>query len=65
MMTILDNIRGYDSPGDRKRAIAALRNHGFNYFVCYRDTQSENALLWAKADWVTKERGPGGVYVDW
>jgi len=52
-------IRGYESRADRKRAIAMLRRQGYNYFVCYRDTQSEFALQYAKADWVK----PGQAYI--
>jgi len=37
-------VRGYATDADRKRAISALRNHGFGYFVPYGDTQAEFAL---------------------
>lgn len=65
MKQIIDIVRGYTSHGNRKRAITMLRKHGFNYFVCFRDVNSEFALMYSTAEWVTVERGPHGVYVDW
>jgi len=61
VIQIVDNCRGYTSHRARKIAIAMLAKRGFNYFVQYRDKQSDNALLFSKSDWVTKE---GGIYID-
>lgn len=62
------HTRAYRTAGDRKRAIAMLRKHGFNYFVCYleacaraRNANQQMALQVGVADWVK----PGGYYVDW
>ncbi len=60
MKRITDQTRGYGTAADRNRAIKALVKRGFNYFVCYRDTQAEFALLIGNADWVSA----GGVYVN-
>jgi len=62
MKKIVDNCRGYNSHTARKIAIAMLAKRGYNYFVQYRDKQSENALLFSKSEWVTREGG--GIYVD-
>lgn len=54
MMKFTAINRGYDSKGDRQRAVAALAKRGFNYFVFYRDSQAEIALQFGNADWVTE-----------
>ena len=65
MTNIISHIRGYSNAGDRKRAIAQLRKRGFNYFVCFREKTSDHALQFSVCEWVTKERGVNGVYIDW
>ena len=60
MIQITERTRGYDSSKNRKLAIKGLRGQGFNYFVCYRDLNSEFALLYSTADWVDQ-----GCYVNW
>lgn len=52
--------RGYDTTGDRNRAIAALRLRGYNHFVCYRDTRADFALQYGTAAWCQ----PGHIYVN-
>jgi hypothetical protein len=58
MIKILDmgnlHHRGYDTRGDRNRALTHLRRWGYNYFVFYRDTKAEFALQFGNADWVKK-----------
>jgi hypothetical protein len=53
-------IRGYKTKGDQYRAIAMLRKQGFNYFICFKDRQSDYALQIGHADWVRE----GDVYID-
>jgi hypothetical protein len=60
MKNITDMVRGYQSCGDRKRAIAMLRRLGYNHFVCFKDVNSDYALMYNKASWVE----PGSIYVD-
>ncbi len=45
-------VRGYNSRRARNIAITQLTRRGFNYFVCYKDTQSEYALMASWAEWV-------------
>jgi len=59
MKRIIEHTRGYANAADRKRAIAMLAKQGWNYFICFRDVQSDFALAYNKADWVT----PGGIHV--
>jgi hypothetical protein len=63
-LTRTKGFRVYRTPGDRKRAIAMLRRAGCNYFVCYRDVAGLG-LSFGVAEWVTHERGPEGVYINW
>lgn len=51
----LCGYRGYNSATDRNRAIKMFYRAGYNYFVCYRDTQSEFALNYGWAEWVEKQ----------
>lgn len=55
--------RGYASAANRQRAISALRKHGKNYFVLYRDTAAEHALQFMHADWVDHDMGKGAAYI--
>lgn len=50
MKQIIEHVRGYNRASDRKRAIRMLTKHGFNYFLVYRDTQSDYALWYSKAE---------------
>jgi len=43
--------RGYRTAADRERSIKMLARRGLNYFVCYRDVQSEFALHYGVAFW--------------
>ena len=52
-------FRGYKTVADRDRAIAQLKKHGYNYFVCYRDTRAEFALDYARVQW----KKPGETYM--
>lgn len=52
MIQITDIVRGYKRTGDRKRALSHLFKRGYNYFVFFKDTQSDCALLYSKAEWV-------------
>jgi len=45
-------VRDYKTAVDRKRAIAMLRKHGYNYFVSFKDVFYSTALLRDKANWV-------------
>ena len=54
------HCRGYDTRGDRNRAVAQLIRNGHNYFVFYRDTQADFALQYSVADWVK----PGTHYLN-
>lgn len=56
-----NGYRGYKSNSDRKRARKMLIKQGFNYFVFYRDTQAEFALMYSCADWVKE----GTTYTMW
>jgi len=51
--------RGYSRSSHRKSAIKMLAKRGWNYFVCFRDVQSEFALQMGHADWVES-----GYYVN-
>jgi hypothetical protein len=48
-------FRGYDTAGDRRRAVAMLSKLGFNYFVGYADVQSRFALDYGIAEWVKEQ----------
>lgn len=45
MIKITEYTRGYNSSADRNRAIAMFRKLGYHYFTCYKDTQSDFALM--------------------
>lgn len=60
MKQITSDIRGYDSSKARKCAIKRYIRLGFNYFVCFKDTQSEFALEIGKVSWVKDH-----PYIDW
>lgn len=60
MIQITTMIRGYKRPGYRRIALAQLRRRGYNYFVFFRDVQSEYALQYGKAAWVK----PGDYHLD-
>lgn len=60
MIKIVEQARGYESRGDRNRAVAALTKRGWNYFVFYRDVQSSFALYMGHAEWVSS----GQIYVN-
>jgi hypothetical protein len=51
--------RGYDSAKARAQAIKQFRKSGLNHFVCYRDVQSDFALVFGWCDWVA----PGSAYI--
>ena len=51
--------RAYKTNADRKRAIKAFIRHGYDYFVCYMDTNGPIALQYGKKAW-----NPGQVYVN-
>lgn len=57
---IKGSIRGYDTEKARLIAIHKLSEQGYNYFVAYRDTKSEYALMYGNANWVK----PPYVHVD-
>ena len=73
MKQITSYCRGYKTAADRKRAITMLTgmpysHPGFaddgkpiNYFTCYRDVQSEFALMYGHAEWVED----GKTHVAW
>lgn len=44
-------VRGYATAADRERAIKQLARRGLNHFVCYRDAQSEFALMAGACTW--------------
>ncbi len=60
---VKNGVRGYNSAANRKRAIKNLVRFGYNYFVCYRDTQSEFALTFSIANWVKDSKL--NYYVNW
>lgn len=47
--------RGYNSPEERKADMQELLKRGVNYFVCYKDTQSNWALQYSICGWVTRD----------
>lgn len=51
MIQITNRIRGYRTQGDRSRAIYQLRKRGWNYFVGFKDVQSDYALNYGQAEW--------------
>ena len=57
-------VREYASPHDRTRAIPQLRRRGYNYFVCYKEASGGYALMFATCEWVAKELGERGAYID-
>lgn len=57
---ITEMTRGYATPNARRLAIRALARAGYNYFVPYKDTQSDFALQFGVANWVPA----GQVHVD-
>lgn len=60
MIQITKIVRGYGSEKARLIAIHQLTKRGFNYFVPFRDTQSEFALLYGTSETIA----PPYVYVD-
>lgn len=48
MIQITSICRGYLTQGDRRRAIAQLKRHGYDHFVEYRDTNAQFALCYGK-----------------
>jgi hypothetical protein len=45
--------RLYRNPGDRRRAVAQLKQEGYNYFTGFRDTHVTHpvGLSFGKAEW--------------
>lgn len=60
MKQIIQQIRGYATYADRKKAVHQLARRGYNYFVPYKDTNAEFALQYGVANWVPA----GQVHVD-
>lgn len=64
-LVITSNVLGFATSDDRREAIKELAGLGWNHFVCFRDVQSESALMYGHANWCHKHATEHDAYGPW